>query len=234
MPSLFATLLRMTADSIRLRDEWKELLKEEFDKEYWKTLTERVKMEYLKEKVFPHPKHIFRAFDLCAPKDVKVVVLGQDPYHTPAVAHGLAFSTEATNPVPPSLQNIFKEIALEYGTPVSKNPDLTRWSEQGVLLLNASLTVRNGEANSHQDYGWHLFTDAVIRTISDRTEHVVFLLWGSFAQKKAGLIDTSKHLILTAPHPSPLSAHRGFLGCNHFTQANEYLKKYGRGQINWE
>lgn len=223
----------MSADSIRLQDEWKALLSEEFGKEYWKTLTERVKAEYLKEKVFPSPKHIFRAFELCAPKDVKVVILGQDPYHTPGVAHGLSFSTESANPVPPSLQNIFKEVAAEFEVPVSKDPDLTRWAAQGVLLLNASLTVRSGMANSHQDYGWHRFTDAVIAAISERTEHVAFLLWGSFAGKKEELIDRTRHLILKSAHPSPLSAHRGFLGNGHFAKANEYLKSHGRDPIDW-
>jgi uracil-DNA glycosylase len=223
----------MSADSLRLRDEWKKLLAEEFSKDYWKSLTERVKAEYQKEKVFPHPKHIFRAFEACAPQEVKVVILGQDPYHTPGVAHGLSFSTESTNPVPPSLQNIFKEIALEFDTPVSKDPDLSRWAKQGVLLLNASLTVRSGMANSHQDYGWHTFTDAVIRAISSETEHVAFMLWGSFAGKKAEFIDEKKHLVLRSAHPSPLSAHRGFLGNGHFKRANEYLEAHGREAIDW-
>jgi len=224
----------MSTDTVRLPEAWKELLKDEFDKEYFKTLTARVKAEYQQEKVFPHPKHIFRAFELCTPKDVKIVILGQDPYHTPGVAHGLAFSTLPDNPIPPSLQNIFKEIEAEFGDPINKSPDLTRWASQGVLLLNASLTVRSGMANSHQEYGWHQFTDAVIKAVSANTEHVVFLLWGAFAGKKEGLIDGEKHLVLKSPHPSPLSAHRGFLGNGHFKKANEYLKVHGRSEIEWQ
>ncbi len=223
----------MSKNPVRLNDRWKALLKNEFSKEYFTVLTEKVKEEYLSKKVFPHPKNIFRAFGMCAPKDIRVVILGQDPYHTPGVADGLAFSTLPGNPVPPSLQNIFKEIEQEYGT-CDRNPDLTRWAEQGVLLLNASLSVKRGLANSHVDFGWHQFTDAVIKTISENTEHVVFLLWGSFAQKKTDLVDSSKHLILKSPHPSPLSAHRGFLGCGHFKLANEYLREHKRGEINWK
>lgn len=223
----------MNTDAVRLPDAWKELLRDEFGKEYWKTLTERVKAEYLKDQVFPHPKNIFRAFELCAPGDVKVVILGQDPYHTPGVAHGLAFSTVSENPIPPSLLNIFKEIEAEFGAPINRDPDLTRWAAQGVLLLNASLTVKSGIANSHAEYGWHAFTDAVIKAISENCEHVVFLLWGAFAGKKEELIDPKKHLILKSPHPSPLSANRGFFGNGHFKKTNEYLKAHGRGEIEW-
>ncbi len=227
----------MTTETIRLNKEWGALLKNEFAKEYFIALTEKVRHEYLSKTVFPHPKHIFRAFELCSPQNIRVVILGQDPYHTQGVADGLAFSTLPKNPVPPSLQNIFKEIEAEYGTPIDKNPDLTRWAEQGVLLLNASLSVQSGLANSHADFGWHQFTDAVIKAISENTNPpasgIVFLLWGSFAGKKAELIDNSKHLILKAPHPSPLSAHRGFLGCGHFKKANEYLERNGRGKIVW-
>ncbi len=218
---------------VKISDAWKILLKDEFAKEYFSALTLKVKAEYLNKKVFPHPKNIFRAFEMCAPTDIKVVILGQDPYHTPGVADGLAFSTIPGNQVPPSLQNIFKEIQEEFGGPIDKNPDLTRWAEQGVLLLNASLSVQSGMANSHADYGWHQFTDAVIKAISDNTEHVVFLLWGAFAGKKAELIDWEKHLILKSPHPSPLSASRGFFGNNHFKLANEYLKEHGREEIKW-
>ena len=215
-------------------ESWKRLLTDEFTKEYFKTLTSTVRDEYLSRAVFPHPKHIFRAFESCTPAAVKVVILGQDPYHTPGVADGLAFSTLSSNPEPPSLQNIFKEIAQEFETPISKDPHLTRWATQGVLLLNASLSVRSGEANSHADYGWHLFTDAVIQAISDNTEHVVFLLWGAFAGKKVTLIDESKHLILKSVHPSPLSVYRGFFGCGHFKTANEYLVRNGRTKIDWQ
>lgn len=219
---------------IKIAPEWKKLLTEEFGKPYFVELTEKVRAEYLGEKVYPHPSKIFRAFELRKPEDIKVVILGQDPYHTPGVADGLAFSTPSKNPVPPSLQNMFKEIEAEFGIKVEKNPDLTRWAEQGVLLLNASLSVRSGEANSHADYGWHQFSDAVIKAISDKTEHVVFLLWGSFAGKKEALIDWDKHLVLKSAHPSPLSAHKGFLGNNHFKLANEYLEKHGRGVVDWK
>lgn len=221
------------SEEVKIAPEWKALLEKEFEKPYFQALSEKVRAEYLKGPVFPHPSRVFRAFELVKPEDVRVVVLGQDPYHTPGVADGLAFSSQPGNPVPPSLLNIFKEIANEFGLPVSHDPDLTRWAKQGVLLLNASLSVRSGEANSHQDYGWHLFTDAVIRAISDSQEHVVFMLWGAFAGKKEELIDWEKHLVLTSPHPSPLSASRGFFGNNHFRLANDYLKEHGRGEIDW-
>ena len=189
--------------------------------------------EYLKGPVFPHPSRVFRAFELVKPEEIRVVILGQDPYHTPGVADGLAFSTLPDNPIPPSLQNMFKEIETEYGIPCERNPDLTRWAKQGVLLLNASLSVRSGEANSHADYGWHTFTDAVISAISKTQEHVVFMLWGAFAAKKEDRIDWEKHLTLTSAHPSPLSASRGFFGNNHFKLTNAYLKEHGRGEIDW-
>jgi uracil-DNA glycosylase len=223
----------MDEQNIHLPKEWKKLVEDEFTKPYFETLTERVRGEYLETTVYPAPANIFRSFELCKPSDIKVVILGQDPYHTPGVADGLAFSTKEKNPVPPSLQNIFKEIEQEYGKKCNQNPDLTRWAKQGVLLLNASLSVRKGEANSHAEYGWHFFTDAVIKALSEQEEHIIFLLWGAFAGKKEVLIDWSKHLVLTSPHPSPLSAHRGFLGNNHFKQANEYLKKNGRKEIDW-
>lgn len=218
---------------VKIAEEWKILLQEEFSKPYFKELSGKVREEYLKGPVFPHPSKVFRAFELVAPKEVKVVILGQDPYHTPGVADGLAFSSVSQNPIPPSLQNMFKEIAEEFGYKVEKSPDLSRWAKQGVLLLNASLSVRAGEANSHQDYGWHIFTDAAIKAISDKCDHVVFMLWGSFAGKKEELIDWTKHLVLKSAHPSPLSAHRGFFGNNHFTQANDYLKEHSRPEINW-
>ena len=206
---------------------------DEFSKSYFKDLTQKVHNAYLTKTVYPAPKNIFRAFELCPPKDIHIVILGQDPYHTSRVADGLAFSTSSENQVPPSLVNIFKEIEAEYNNSCNKDPDLTRWANQGVLLLNASLSVLKGEANSHVGYGWHTFTDAVISIISERTERVVFILWGAFAKEKSLLIDGTKHLILTSAHPSPLSAHRGFLGNNHFRKANEYLKKYNREEINW-
>lgn len=212
---------------------WNSLLTPEFEKPYWRELIERVRTEYERGAVFPPRQHLFRALEACAPSEVKVVILGQDPYHTPDVADGLAFSTLSGNRVPPSLQNIFKEIAAEYGTPVSKDPDLSRWARQGVLLLNASLSVRSGEANSHAEYGWHPFTDAIIHTLSERHANIVFILWGAYAGKKASLIDTEKHCVLTSVHPSPLSAHRGFFGCDHFKKANAYLLGHGRSEIDW-
>jgi uracil-DNA glycosylase len=218
---------------VKIAPEWKALLEAEFKKTYFKDLSAHVREEYLKGPVFPHPSKVFRAFELVKPSEVKVVILGQDPYHTPGVADGLAFSTLPGNQIPPSLLNIFKEIAEEFAISRPTDPDLTRWAAQGVLLLNASLSVRSGEANSHSDMGWHLFTDAVISAISNTEEHVVFMLWGAFAGKKEAMIDWSKHLVLTSPHPSPLSAHRGFLGNNHFKLANEYLKEHGRGDIDW-
>jgi uracil-DNA glycosylase len=218
---------------VKIAPEWKRLLENEFAKPYFKNLSEKVRAAYLKGPVFPHPSKVFRAFELVKPNDVRVVILGQDPYHTPGVADGLAFSTASGNRIPPSLQNIFKELRKE-GFDTKDNPDLTRWAKQGVLLLNASLSVQSGVANSHAGMGWHIFTDAVIRAISEKCEHVVFMLWGSFAISKKEFIDASKHLVLTSVHPSPLSAHRGFLGNNHFKLANEYLKKHHRGEIDWK
>lgn len=223
----------MTYPPVKIHEEWRLFLGAEFEKNYFRILSENVRKEYMEHTVYPHPKNIFRALETCVPKDVRVVILGQDPYHTPGVADGLAFSTLPGNSVPPSLQNIFKEIEMEYGAPINTNPDLTRWAKQGVLLLNASLSVRSGEANSHATYGWHQFTDAIISAVSANTTHVVFLLWGAFAQKKEILIDTETHLVLKAPHPSPLSAHRGFLGCGHFKKANEYLALHSRSEIDW-
>ncbi len=219
--------------SVQIAPAWKPLLEEEFSKPYFEELRSKVREAYVKKKVFPHPRAMFRAFDMCAPSDVRVVILGQDPYHTPGVADGLAFSSFPENPVPPSLLNIYKEIEMEFGCVCSRNPDLTKWAQQGVLLLNASLTVELGQANSHVAYGWHEFTDAVIRIISREYEHVVFLLWGNYARQKRTLIDETKHLILESAHPSPLSAHKGFFGNNHFKKANEYLEKHDRGKIDW-
>ena len=218
---------------IAIDPSWEPLLREEFGKEYFRRLRASVRNSYLSAKVFPHPKRVFRAFDLCKPEEVRVVILGQDPYHTPGVADGLAFSSFKENPVPPSLANIFKEIESEYGVQCVKTPDLTHWARQGVLLLNATLTVESGKANSHVDFGWHTFTDAVINVVGRGCEHVVFMLWGNYAREKRTLIDGSKHFILESPHPSPLSAHKGFFGNNHFKNANAYLEEHGRGTITW-
>jgi uracil-DNA glycosylase len=223
--------------NIKIEDSWKVALRDEFDKEYFKELTDKVKSEYLVNKIWPEPKNIFRAFDSVPLDKVKVVILGQDPYHTPGVADGLAFSAKATNRVPPSLVNIYKEIASEYGYENYEykfNPDLTRWAEQGVLLINNTLTVVEGQANSHAKYGWGEFTDSVITTISKERKNVVFILWGGFARKKVGLIESqSDHLILESAHPSPLSAHNGFFGNGHFKQVNEYLRINGISEIKW-
>ena len=218
---------------VKIESSWKDVLKDEFDKEYFKKLSDFVKEEYQNKKIFPPGPYIFRAFNDCPFDKVEVVILGQDPYHTPGVAHGLAFSANEGQRVPPSLQNIYKEINKELGKPIPKSPDLSRWAKQGVLLLNATLTVEAGKAGSHQHKGWEEFTDAVIKTISDKKENVVFLLWGAYAQKKEELIDSSKHLVLKSAHPSPFSADRGFFGNNHFIKTNEYLKEHGKLEIDW-
>ena len=218
---------------INIAPQWEALLREEFEKPYFSTLRQKVRMAYLHKKIFPLPKNVFRAFDLCMPSDVRVVILGQDPYHTPGVADGLAFSSVPGNPIPPSLQNIYKEIEAEFGSSCVKSPDLTHWAEKGVLLLNASLTVESGIANSHSDIGWHEFTDAVMRILSDTQEHNVFILWGNYARAKRSLIDHEKHLVLESAHPSPLSVYKGFSGNGHFREANAYLTENGRGEIHW-
>lgn len=219
--------------NVKIESSWKEQLENEFEKEYFVRLTEFVREEYRTKKVFPPAKLIFNAFEHTPFDKVKVVILGQDPYHNDGQAHGLSFSVNEGIPQPPSLVNIFKEIQsdLRISVPVSGN--LTRWADQGVLLLNASLTVVAHQANSHQGKGWENFTDAAIRKLSEERDHLVFLLWGSYAQKKALFIDGSKHLVLKAPHPSPLSVYRGFFGCKHFSQANTYLVQTGQTPVQW-
>lgn len=219
--------------NVTIEESWRIALQEVFQKEFFKELTLFVKDEYSKGKIFPPGKDIFNAFCQCPIDKVKVVILGQDPYHGEGQAHGLSFSVKPGIPFPPSLLNIFKEIKVDLGKDLPPNGDLTRWADQGVFLLNATLTVKAALAGSHQKRGWEQFTDEVIRKISDSQQHVVFMLWGAYAQKKAELIDESKHLILKAPHPSPLSAHRGFLGCRHFSQANSYLISEGFDSIDW-
>ena len=221
------------AQGVKISAAWEPLLSAEFSKPYFQDLRTKVRDAYLKSKVFPHPSRVFRAFDMVPPENIKVVILGQDPYHTPGVADGLAFSSFLKNPVPPSLENMYKEIDAEFEVHCVRTPDLTTWAEQGVLLLNASLTVGSGDANSHIGFGWHTFTDAVISVINQKCDHVVFMLWGSFARKKSVLIDWEKHLILESAHPSPLSAHKGFFGNGHFKKANEYLEENGRTPITW-
>lgn len=220
---------------VKIEPSWGEKLKGEFEKEYFAELTEFVKKEYKDETVYPAPKNIFKAFDLCPFNKVKVVILGQDPYHGIGQANGLAFAVEESQSVPPSLQNIYKEIQSDCGYPMStkQNGDLSRWAEQGVLLLNATLTVRAHNAGSHQGKGWEEFTDAVIRALSEQRAGIVFILWGNYAKAKGAHINRTKHLVLEAPHPSPFSAHSGFFGCKHFSKANEYLVASNKTPINW-
>lgn len=220
---------------VSIGPSWKAALAEELDKDYFIRLTAEVKADYLlgKPPIYPPAPLVFNAFMLCPLEQVKVVILGQDPYHGPGQAMGLAFSVPDGMRVPPSLQNIYKEIRDDVGRDIPDSGNLERWATQGVLLLNATLTVEHGNAGSHQGRGWETFTDAVIRTVSQEREHVVFMLWGAYAGRKAELIDETKHLILQAPHPSPLSAHRGFFGSRHFSQANEYLTAHGQTPIEW-
>nr|WP_321412088.1 uracil-DNA glycosylase [uncultured Carboxylicivirga sp.] len=218
---------------VKIESSWKELLKDEFEKEYFKQLTDFVRNEYKSQTIFPPASKIFNAFDLCPVHSTRVVILGQDPYHGPEQAHGLCFSVNDGVKIPPSLVNIYKEIHADLGKAIPQSGNLERWAKQGVLLLNATLTVRAHNAGSHQKKGWEEFTDSVIKTLAQNTENIVFLLWGSYAIKKSALIDKSKHLILTSPHPSPLSAHRGFLGNKHFSKANQYLAQKGLNEIDW-
>ncbi len=218
---------------VKIETSWKNILQSEFDEQYFKDLTTFVRSEYQTHKVFPPAKMIFNAFDQCPFDKVKVVILGQDPYHDDGQAHGLCFSVNDGVQFPPSLQNIFKEIHDDLGVQIPQTGNLERWAKQGVLLLNATLTVKAHLAGSHQNRGWERFTDAVIRKIAEERENVVFLLWGSYAQKKGAFINPEKHLILKAVHPSPLSAYRGFFGCKHFSKTNEYLISKGLEPINW-
>lgn len=218
---------------VKIESSWKEILQDEFEKPYFSILTSFVKKEYSEQRIFPPAKLIFNAFDLCPFKQIKVVILGQDPYHGYGQAHGLCFSVNEGIQFPPSLVNIFKEIQRDLGKAIPQSGNLEHWARQGVFLLNATLTVREGQAGSHQNKGWEEFTDRVIKEISDRKEHVVFMLWGSYAQKKGAVIDPKKHLILKTSHPSPLSVYRGFDGCGHFRAANEYLQSKGKTEIDW-
>lgn len=217
-----------------IEPSWKKVLHEEFEKPYLKELTEFVKAEYVGGTVYPHPTNIFRAFTLTPFEKVQVVILGQDPYHGPQQAHGLSFSVSEGVRNPPSLQNIFKEVEADVGVvPDTTSGNLERWATQGVLLLNATLTVRAHAAGSHQGKGWEQFTDAVIKKLSDEREHLVFILWGNYARSKKVLIDTSKHCVIESPHPSPFSAHGGFFGSKPFSRANEYLVNHGGVPIDW-
>jgi uracil-DNA glycosylase len=218
---------------VRIEENWKEQLKDEFEKDYFVKLTDFVRNEYRTKQIFPPAKLIFNAFDHTPFDKVKVVILGQDPYHNDGQAHGLSFSVPDGIPVPPSLVNIFKEINRDLGIPVPLSGNLTRWTNQGVLLLNATLTVQAHMAGSHQRKGWEEFTDAAIHKLAEGRENIVFILWGSYAQKKAAFIDGNKHLVLRSVHPSPLSAHNGFFGNNHFSTANKYLESKGIAPVKW-
>lgn len=218
---------------VKLASDWKHLLEREFDQPYFQLLAHFVRDEYKKYTCYPPGREIFAAFDHCPFSQVRVVILGQDPYHGPNQANGLCFSVHDGIPLPPSLQNIFKELHNNLGKPFPKSGDLKRWANQGVLLLNATLTVRAGQAGSHQNKGWETFTDTVIRALSNKKENMSFLLWGSYAQRKGMMIDKSRHHILQSAHPSPLSAHRGFLGCGHFAKTNQFLESKGLEPIDW-
>lgn len=219
--------------NVKIEESWKNALASEFDKDYFIKLTDFVRGEYLSGKaIYPAPSNIFNAFNLCPLDKVKVVIIGQDPYHEPGQAHGLCFSVLPPTPVPPSLVNIYKEIEDDLGRPSATHGDLTAWARQGVLLLNATLTVRAHAAASHSGKGWEQFTDAVIRATAGR-DNIVYMLWGSYAQRKAEFVDPSRNLILKSVHPSPLSAHRGFFGNHHFSRANEYLVAHGQTPIEW-
>ena len=221
--------------AVKIEESWKRILKDEFEKEYFKGLIQFIKTEKAAGKIiYPPGSLIFQAFDKTPFEKVKVVILGQDPYHNPGQANGLSFSVPDGIRKPPSLVNIFKELKNDLGLEIPESGNLERWTEQGILLLNASLSVRQGEPGSHGRAGWVHFTDEVIKKISDEKRNVVFLLWGSFAQAKESLIDQSKHFILKAPHPSPLSAHRGFLGCKHFSKTNELLMQEGIQPVDWK
>mgnify|MGYP000181411218 FL=1 len=218
---------------VKIEPSWKEALKDEFGKDYFGKLTDFVKTEYSSKQIFPAGSQIFNAFDQCPFDKVKVVIIGQDPYHGPGQAHGLCFSVNDGVAFPPSLLNIFKEIERDLGVPYPQSGNLTRWAQQGVLLLNATLTVEAHKAGSHQGKGWETFTDAAIRKLATEKQDIVFMLWGSYAQQKGAMIDASKHLVLKSVHPSPLSAYRGFIGCGHFSQANQFLEAKGLDKIRW-
>jgi uracil-DNA glycosylase len=225
--------------NVKMPAAWKELLGGEFDKPYFEALTDFVRGEYVAAAthmgpaIYPAAKNIFRAFDKCDLGELRVVIIGQDPYHGAGQANGLCFSVADGVAFPPSLRNIFKEIHDDLGVPVPTSGNLDRWAEQGVLLLNSTLTVRSGQANSHATTGWQIFTDAVVAALNDTRQEVVYLLWGGFAQRKGQIVDTSRNCVLTAAHPSPLSAHSGFFGCRHFSKANQYLDTIGKTPILW-
>lgn len=216
-----------------LQNDWNEVLGDEFEKDYYQELREKLKKEYAENEIFPAMDHIYEALKLTPYKDVKVVILGQDPYHGTGQAHGLSFSVQPGITPPPSLKNIFKELQDDLGCPIPDHGYLKKWAEQGVLLLNTALTVKKGKAGSHRNYGWELFTNRVIQELNNRDVPVVFLLWGKHAQEKQELLDTDKHRIIVSPHPSPFSARKGFFGSKPFSRANKHLKDFGLNQIDW-
>ena len=221
--------------SVKIHPSWQSVLAQEFEKPYWQELTLFVKKEYSETVCFPKGADIFRAFDLTPFENVKVVILGQDPYHNVNQAHGLSFSVlPSQKDIPPSLQNIYKELNDDLGCDIPNNGYLKKWADQGVLLLNTVLTVRAHQANSHQGHGWEKFTDAIIEAVNEQDRPIVYMLWGRPAQSKIPMLTNPKHLILTAPHPSPLSAYRGFFGCKHFSKANEFLKEHGVEPVDWQ
>lgn len=219
--------------NVQIEESWKQQLAHEFEQPYFVRLTDYVRREYAATTIYPPGRLIFNAFNLCPFDRVKVVIIGQDPYHGPGQAHGLCFSVNDGVKFPPSLVNIFKELQADLGVPLPLTGNLTRWAEQGVLLLNATLTVRAHQAGSHQRQGWEEFTDAAIRRLAEGRENLVFLLWGAYAQKKGAFIDRNRHLVLASAHPSPLSAYNGFFGNRHFSRANEYLAAHGKAPVNW-
>lgn len=219
--------------NVKIEDSWKQALKKEFKSDYFSELATFVKREYTDRTVYPPPKDIFRAFNICPVDKVKVIIIGQDPYHGANQANGLCFSVAEGTSHPPSLQNIFKEIKDDLGKPPPESGSLDHWGRQGVLLLNATLTVVGGQAGAHQGKGWERFTDAAIKYLSDNKKNLVFLLWGNYAQEKGAQIDRQKHFVLQSPHPSPFSADRGFFGCRHFSKANTYLLMHGMSPVDW-
>lgn len=219
--------------TVKIEASWHTALQQEFAKPYWQPLANTVRDLYQKQTVYPPPQDIFAALNLCPLSMVKVIILGQDPYHGPGQAHGLAFSVAKGTPLPPSLKNIYRELETDIGSPPSEDGDLTHWATQGVLLLNTTLTVAAGKPLSHRNLGWETFTDAVIKVLGQQSRPLVFMLWGKHAQQKRSMLDETHHLILTAPHPSPLSAHRGFFGCRHFSHTNNFLTKTGQTPIMW-
>ncbi len=226
-------MTKIESMQVKIADSWKNILQKEFKKPYFKNLAKFIESEYQNYSCYPKETAIFSAFNFCSFNAIKVVIIGQDPYHGENQANGLCFSVYDSIKHPPSLKNIFKEVSADLGKEYPQSGNLEKWAKQGVLLLNATLTVRAHEAGSHQKKGWEQFTDAVISKISEEKENVIFLLWGKFAEKKGSSIDTEKHIVFKAPHPSPLGAWRGWFGCKHFSKTNEYLKSIGKETINW-